>query len=73
MLVAIILGIIQGLLEPIPVSSSGHIYIFKTLLEKKMTIDIDTSLFAIISNFGSLIAILIMFRKDIIKLIKSYT
>lgn len=35
MLVAIILGIIQGLLEPIPVSSSGHIYIFKTLLEKK--------------------------------------
>ena len=72
MLVAIILGIIQGLLEPIPVSSSGHIYIFKTLLEKKMTIDIDTSLFAIISNFGSLIAILIMFRKDIIKLIKSF-
>ena len=30
----IILGIVQGITEPIPVSSSGHILILKTLLEK---------------------------------------
>ena len=27
----IILGIIQGITEPIPVSSSGHIFLFKNL------------------------------------------
>ena len=72
MLVVIILGIVQGLLEPIPVSSSGHIFIFKTLLEKITDIPVDTELFAILSNFGSLLAILIVFWKDIIKLIKSF-
>lgn len=65
----IILGIIQGLTEPLPVSSSGHIFLFKNLFETEV---FNTLNFEIISNFGSFLAILFIFRKDIIELIKNF-
>ena len=58
-LIYMVLGIVQGLTETIPVSSSGHLMIFKTLMNAKM--DYDT--LAIMTNFGSLVAIIILFRK----------
>lgn len=66
----IILGIIQGFTEPIPVSSSGHLLIFQKLLNGIQ--DIDFNLLAIITNFGSFIAIVILFKKEIIDLIQSF-
>ena len=57
----IILGIIQGFTEPIPVSSSGHVLIFNNLLNT----NIDIELLAILTNFGSLIAIIYLYRKRI--------
>ena len=66
----IILGIIQGFTEPIPVSSSGHLLIFQKLLNEIQ--DIDFNLLAIITNFGSFIAIVILFKKEIIDLIQSF-
>ena len=65
----IILGIIQGITEPIPVSSSGHIFLFKNLFNTEM---FNTLNFEIISNFGSFLAILFIFRNDIIELIKKF-
>lgn len=64
---AIILGIIQGLTEFLPVSSSGHLTIFKHLMEFE-TPDIS---FEIFLHFGSLIAVLIYFRHDLINLTAS--
>jgi Uncharacterized bacitracin resistance protein len=64
----IFLGFVQGFTETIPVSSSGHLMIVKFLMN--LNIDFDT--LAIITNFGSLLAILILFRKDILELIKSF-
>lgn len=61
----IFLGFIQGMTETIPVSSSGHLMIFKTILD--MNVDFDT--IAIVTNFGSLIAIIILFWNDIKELI----
>lgn len=69
----IFLGILQGITEPIPVSSSGHILILQTILEKlNQVIDIDFETLATITNLGSLIAITIIFWKDIVNLVKSF-
>lgn len=62
------LGMIQGVTEALPISSSGHLLIFKKLLNVKA--DFDT--LAIITNFGSLLAIIFVFRKDIIRLVKNF-
>lgn len=63
----IILGIIQGLTEPLPISSSGHLVIFKNLFNLDSLNDLN---FEIIVNFASFLAISFIYRKNIIKLIK---
>ena len=68
MLKYIFLGFVQGFTETIPVSSSGHLMIFKELI----SLDIDFDTLAIVTNFGSLLAIIFLFRKDIFSLIKSF-
>ncbi len=65
----IILGAIQGFTEPLPISSSGHLVIFKNLFKMDVLNDLN---FEIIVNFGSLIAIVLVYRKTIIKLIKEF-
>lgn len=65
----IILGIIQGITEIFPVSSSGHLTIFSHLF--KTFNPNNANIFLMITNFGSFLALLIFFRDDVIKLIKS--
>lgn len=64
----IFLGFIQGFTETIPVSSSGHLMIFKKLMD--VNVDFDT--IAILTNFGSLIAIIILFWNDIVAIIRDF-
>lgn len=61
----IILGIIQGITEPIPVSSSGHLVILGSLFNTEFN-DLN---FEIMINFGSMIAIVYFLRKELIKTI----
>ena len=65
----IILGIIQGITEPLPISSSGHLFIFKQLFNTDILNDLN---FEIFLNFASFIAIFIIFWKDIVKLINGF-
>jgi undecaprenyl-diphosphatase len=64
---AIILGIIQGLTEFLPISSSGHLVLAEHYL-KFHNPDIS---FEVILHLGSLFAVLLYFRKDIYSLINS--
>lgn len=64
----IFLGIVQGFTEPLPISSSGHVFILKELFNVGST-DLN---FEIIVNFGSLLAILLIYKDDLIRLIKNF-
>lgn len=60
----IILGIIQGLTEFLPVSSSGHLEMVKVLIGDDITSS-DSLLTTVILHFGTAVATLVVFRKDI--------
>ena len=65
----IIFGLLQGLTEPLPISSSGHLVLLRHIFN---TTAFDDLTFEIVLNFASFLAIVFIFRKDIIKLIKSF-
>jgi undecaprenyl-diphosphatase len=63
---AIILGIVQGITEFLPVSSSGHLVVMQQIFameEPALTFDI-------VVHLGSLVSIFVFFRKDIWELLK---
>lgn len=57
-MINILLGIIQGFTEALPISSSGHLYIISKLLGK----NISNFNIEIMANAGSLIAVIIYYR-----------
>jgi undecaprenyl-diphosphatase len=61
---AIILGIIQGITEWLPISSSGHLAIAQHLFGLKQPIAFDIML-----HFGSLIVIMVYFRNELNELL----
>ncbi|OEH91638.1 undecaprenyl-diphosphate phosphatase [Bacillus solimangrovi] len=60
----LLLGIFQGFTEPIPISSSGHL----GLAQYYFDIDLPGFSFELFVNFASLIAVLIIYRSDLIRL-----
>ncbi|HOV69246.1 MAG TPA: undecaprenyl-diphosphate phosphatase [Clostridia bacterium] len=62
---AIILGIVQGLTEFLPVSSSGHLVLVQKIFKIEEVLFLDTMLHA-----GTLVAVVFYFRKDILDILK---
>ncbi|MBU6144038.1 MAG: undecaprenyl-diphosphate phosphatase [Acidobacteria bacterium] len=74
LLEAIILGIVQGLTEFLPVSSSAHVQIASELMKVPGLADANSSTTAFIATIqlGTELAVLIYFAKDIIRLMKAW-
>ena len=68
---SIILGIIQGLTEFLPVSSSGHLEIGKAILGDT-SIPEESLLFTVILHFATALSTIVIFRKDILEIIKGF-
>ncbi len=64
----ILLGIIQGLTEFFPVSSSGHLVIAKYFLK----LNLPGAAFEAFLHFGTVMAVIVLFRKDIKELVISF-
>ncbi len=64
---SIILGILQGLTEFLPISSSGHL----TLTQHLFGLGDTPLVFDIFLHFASLLAVLIFFRRKVLSLIRS--
>lgn len=65
----LILGVFQGFTEPIPISSSGHLVIMQHYLD----ITIKGLEFEVFVNFASLLAVFIIYRHDLLRLITNST
>jgi undecaprenyl-diphosphatase len=64
---AILLGIIQGLTEFLPVSSSGHLVLFQQLFGLKEA----ELFFDVCVHLGTLVAVIVVFRQEITKIISA--
>lgn len=66
---AIILGIIQGLTEFLPVSSSGHLELGKALLGDD-SLPQESLLFTVVLHFATALSTIVVFRKDVFDIFK---
>ncbi len=62
---AIIISFVQGVTEFLPISSSGHIMLFKEIFN----FEVESNLFDIVVHFGTLIAVVIFFWQEITELV----
>lgn len=63
-----ILGVVEGLTEFIPVSSTGHLTVAEKLLGLKVD-DVSVTGFTAVIQFGAILAVLLFFRRDIVRLV----
>lgn len=69
LLQSVLMGLIQGLTEFLPVSSSGHLALFKILFH----VDTDTGLlFDVLLHIGTLLAVFVVYYKDVFRLIREF-
>lgn len=66
---AIILGIVQGIAEFLPISSSGHLSVLQNLFHMSTAED-GHMFFDVMLHFGTLISICIVYWKDIVAMVR---
>lgn len=68
---AIILGLVQGIAEFLPISSSGHLSIFQNFFQLT-DVEHDHLFFDVLLHLGTLVAVFIAYRRDIAELLREF-
>ena len=69
-LIALLLGLVQGLCEFLPVSSSGHLYLVSVLSKNAVNEDYFGSFFTVMLHVATLIAVLFVYREQVLSILK---
>jgi undecaprenyl-diphosphatase len=72
LLQAILLGIVQGLTEFIPISSTAHLVLAMRAMDLALTPEQATASMAVI-QLGTLLAVLVYFARDIVNILRAFT
>ncbi len=65
---AVILAVVQGATEFLPISSSGHVALCAKLLQLREDVPLD---FVVVIHFGTLLAVLFYYREDLLAMLRS--
>mgnify|MGYP001352865530 CR=1 FL=1 len=65
---AVLLGVIQGLTEFLPVSSSGHLVLFSSLLDVRE----PSVVFEVLVHVGTLAAVLVVFWNEFVQIVQGF-
>lgn len=66
----IIIGVIQGLSEFLPVSSSGHIELAKVILNEESVGEDNNMMLTVVLHAATALSTIVIFRKDILEILK---
>ena len=69
-LITLLLGLVQGLCEFLPVSSSGHLYLVSALSKNAVSEDYFGSFFTVMLHVATLIAVLIVYKDQVLSILK---
>ena len=68
---SILMGIIQGVAEFLPISSSGHLALFQTFFGME-TVEEKYMFFTVLLHFGTLISVCVVYWRDIADMIREF-
>lgn len=66
---SIVLGVVQGLTEFLPVSSSGHLELAKAILGDT-SVPEESLTFTVVLHFATALSTLVIFRKEVLEIVK---
>ena len=70
-LMAILMGIIQGVAEFLPISSSGHLALFQQFFGME-NVEEKYMMFTVMLHFGTLLSVLVVYWKDVAEMIREF-
>lgn len=70
-LMSVLMGIIQGIAEFLPISSSGHLTLFQSFFQME-NVEETHMFFTVLLHFGTLISVCIVYWRDIVDMIREF-